>query len=378
MMLSTRLLSLERFFGGSDKVYYVHHLVGGIGFLLILVHPLLLATSVLPQFNLALRYFIPGTTVPMTLGVLSLYVFLFSFICMFFAKLPFAKWLLSHRVMIVAYILGSIHALLANSDIRNFFPLYVYMLLFVVVGSFSGLYIIFFYSSLGRRFEYAINSVNILGDTVSVLMKPLGNTIRFHAGQFVYISFNNPVVGMEMHPFSISSSPGEELLRISVKSLGDYTSGLRYLQNGDVASVFGPYGMFGELFHSGAEKFIWIGGGVGITPFLSMLHDEAITPRPGKVHFFYSYQKVTEGVFTPEIKALLHYTPRVSFYDWCADTSGFITAKEISDKVGEDIKDYTILLCGPPGMSRALQSQFLKMGVPKERIIFENFNFMTS
>ncbi|MDQ3099641.1 MAG: ferric reductase-like transmembrane domain-containing protein [bacterium] len=378
LILSTRLTFFERFFGGSDKVYYVHHLVGGIGFLLILAHPLLLVASVLPQFSKAAHYLIPGSYLPMTLGIFSLYIFLFSFICIFFVKLPFGKWLLSHRVMIVAYILGSIHALLADSDIRNYFPLYTYMLFFVLVGSFSGIYIIFFYSSISRKYAYRVQTVQVLGDTVSVFMKCVGARIHFHAGQFVYLKFLNPTVGMEIHPFTVSSGQDEEVLRISVKSLGDYTSGLRNVMEGDIAHVYGPYGMFGELFHDGAKKLIWIGGGVGVTPFLSMLHEEAIKPKEGKIHFFYSYQKVTEGVFSPEIKALLSYTPRVSFYDWCADSSGFLTATKIVSLVGTDFKEYTVLLCGPPGMSLALKKQFLEMGMSKDKIVFENFNFMAT
>lgn len=378
LLLSTRMRFFERYFGGSDKVYYVHHLVGGIGFLLILVHPLLLVFEALPNFSLAKRYFIPGSYLPMTLGIFGLYVFLFSFICMYFVKLPFGKWLMSHRVMVVGYVLGSVHAFMADSDVRHFFPLYVYMFIIVGVGVVSGIYIIFFYSRISRKYLYKVAEVQILEDTVNILMKANSTKMPYRSGQFVYLKFLNTRIGMEMHPFSISSADDEDLLRVSVKALGDYTKGLVNVQMGDDVYVYGPHGTFGDLFHSGEKKFIWIGGGIGVTPFLSMLHDEAIRPRDGAIHFFYTYQKANEGIFVPEIKALLQYISRVSFYDWCADDSGFITAKEIVSRVGSDYSEYTILLCGPPGMSFALQKQFLELGFSKDKIIFENFNFISS
>jgi ferredoxin-NADP reductase len=64
----------------------------------------------------------------------------------------------------------------------------------------------------------------------------------------------------------------------------------------------------------------------------------------------------------------------IDYVKWVSETQGQITAKGILEKTGA-LEDYAVLLCGPPAMMRALEDQFLAMGLPRHRIIFEDFAF---
>ena len=145
---------------------------------------------------------------------------------------------------------------------------------------------------LVRRRRYRVVAVNRLDEHVTeFVLEPLGTPLAFAPGQFVFVSFRSSrstsVHPFELsferqvfsiragesrnqfHPFSITSAPDEPTLRITVKAVGDYTRALRLLEAGAEAVVEGPYGSFSR--GTGREpRQIWIAGGIGVTPFLSM------------------------------------------------------------------------------------------------------------
>ncbi|MDQ3239779.1 MAG: ferric reductase-like transmembrane domain-containing protein, partial [bacterium] len=317
LMLSSKVEILEDYFGGQDKIYNLHKVLGGIGFLALFTHPIFLVLNKSYDYLYILKYYIPWTNIPYDFGIASLYLFLFGFYIMVFKKLKYATWLKFHNLFILAFLFGGIHALLADSDTKNYFPLRYWATMLIVLGTLCGIYSSFLFRKFGPKYTYIIQTINHKLDTININMVPLGKKMKFQTGQFIYICFNNKTIGDELHPFTISSAVDEDTLRISVKSLGDFTSQLTNLHIKETAYVYGPYGRFGEIYQENKKKMIWIGGGIGITPFLSMLHTEAISPKPGEIIFYYNYLKQSDGVYNDEITALLTYTPRIKYTQWC-------------------------------------------------------------
>src|SRR5438105_753381 len=68
LLLATRFRFLESLFGGLDRDYKAHALLGSLSFLLLMMHPISLVINVIPNYSLALRYFIPWTALPFDLG----------------------------------------------------------------------------------------------------------------------------------------------------------------------------------------------------------------------------------------------------------------------------------------------------------------------
>jgi predicted ferric reductase len=208
--------------------------------------------------------------------------------------------------------------------------------------------------------------------------------MNYAPGGFAFISCqDNPEVSPEHHPFSISSTPAESRLRFSYKEVGDYTRSLKKLKPGDPVDVFGAYGEFTSYMFYEFKKQIWIAGGIGITPFLSMLAYEVRNQDIKDVWFYYLAKSAEDAVYDAEIRqwiegqalANLDYPDTIHYIRHFSNQDGLLSAATIQEKAG-DLTDYAILLCGPPALMRALKKQFVALGVQPSRIFFEDFNFV--
>ncbi len=191
--------------------------------------------------------------------------------------------------------------------------------------------------------------------------------MRFFAGQFTFISFPQLVVG-ESHPFSISSAPSDENLRLHIKGLGDYTNGLASRVNvGDLAQIEGPFGHFTNQYIDKLDQ-VWIGGGIGIAPFISLAND--ITNE--RVKLFYSVATKEQANSVAELEVIATKNPNFEFILWDSETKGFLNA----DVMGiSEYKKYAYLMCGPDGLKKAITKELKTKGVNDNEIYEEEFNF---
>jgi predicted ferric reductase len=370
LTLSTRLKMVEDLWGGLDKVYEAHHLTGKTAFFVILAHPLLLAVQLLPDVSLALQYAVPGSYLPYNFGIFAVYVMLFAFLFILAVKLPYHWWKRTHQVLGLAALFAGIHAYLIPSDIAVYLPLRIWMMTWVALGNAAFLYIFFFYNRIGDVFVYRISKVEKIHDVVNITAVPRKRKIVFEPGQFAYVSFPNPLIGSEQHPFSFSSAPGEESVRICAKAIGDYTSRLHLLKEGDVMYVKGPYGRFGRKFLRDRSPLVWIAGGIGITPFLSMLRHREIAANR-KILLYYSFRDA-EGIFAGELKKLTSRLSGTRLEIWDSSQKGRFTVSQIQKPLAL-YGDYTVQLCGPVPMMENLEKQFRDIGVRRDRIVYEKF-----
>ncbi|MBN1309361.1 MAG: FAD-dependent oxidoreductase, partial [Chitinispirillaceae bacterium] len=90
------------------------------------------------------------------------------------------------------------------------------------------------------------------------------------AGQFVTISLRDGNGWTKPRPFTVSNAPGSDIIRITVKRFGSFTSMIHALRPGEEVGIAGPFGDFcGNIEKS--KSIVMIAGGIGITPFLSVL-----------------------------------------------------------------------------------------------------------
>lgn len=108
--------------------------------------------------------------------------------------------------------------------------------------------------------------------------------MNYEPGKFAFISVrDSPRLRAEQHPFSISSGPVGRQLRFSYKAIGDYIIALGDAAKGWHVRVYGPFGQF--TLHQLGEfrRLVWIAGGIGITPFPSMLAFEGTNDNFRKI-----------------------------------------------------------------------------------------------
>lgn len=370
-LLSSRLRFVEDWFGGLDKVYRLHHLTGGFSFALLLHHPLFLLINALPNTALGWKYLWLSDVLPYNWGVLSLYSLLLMLTLTLFLNLPYSVWKKTHELMGISLLFATLHILTISSDVSRYYPLRFWILLLLLVSAISVIYRRFLYSLFGPKYTFLINTVDRREDVLVIDLIPTTKKMKFTPGQFVFARFEG--LGKETHPFSISSNEQNDSVRLAVKILGDFTLSMRSLKVGDQVTIWGPYGKFFEGALNGKD-LVWVAGGIGVTPFLSLMTSKLVTGTERKVDFFYCVNSPKEAVFDQEIEENSSLNPSIVYHKYNSQTEGRIDAKKIIKLTGSLINK-KVFLCGPLPMMDSLAKQFKSLGLKNRDIIFEDFNF---
>ncbi len=372
LILAGKFKFLDKYFNGLDKVYANHGRVGAISFSMLLFHPLFLVVKYLViSTKQAAMFFVPFTDTPITWGILSLLLMIILISFTFYIKLKYNIWKFSHKFMVIAFFFGVIHTLTISSDISRNHLLSSYIFLLAFIGLVVSIRQAFLSKFVVKKLMYKVKNLRQLNlDILEVEMEPVVKSMKFTPGQFAFFSFKSNNVSSESHPFSLSSSNLDNNLKITVKNLGDYTSRLSNLKQGDEVLVDGPYGNF-SYKNVSRKNQIWIAGGIGITPFYSMvqsLEDEY------RVDFYYSVKSQEEAVYLNELQTTSVNNSNFKFNLWNANERGYINAGLVSG-LSNGLVDKEIFFCGPPMLMESLKNQFLSLGVDIKKIHYEDFSF---
>jgi predicted ferric reductase len=179
-------------------------------------------------------------------------------------------------------------------------------------------------------------------------------------------------VSNEEHPFTLSSSPENKFVRLSIKDSGDFTSTLKNLEAGERAVLYGPYGEFGKKVFSNKMDNIFIAGGIGITPFLSILNYIADKKNSKNINLIWVFRGKDETVYKKELISLSNKIKglKVKFHN-SAIRSRFTINHDLKLK---NIHNKIYLICGPKSMMHDLVIQLTEIGVNKKDIIMEDFD----
>lgn len=397
LVLGARLRVVEALFGGLDRMYDAHRVNGRIAFLLLLGHVvLILASRATLSVGTALDLLGPGAGWTVFAGVIAFSAMTVAIVLTLFVRLGHEMFVYVQRTFGLIFLVATYHVFTTSGAKAESPALKAYMATLATLGVAAFLYRSVLGNLLVRRHAYRVKAVNRLDDFVTeIVMDPLENPLKFIPGQFVYVnfpslaereqfrpfevsaqgqifSFRAGEVSNQFHPFSITAAPGEPTLRITVKAVGDYTRALRRLEAEDEVIVEGPYGAFSHR-NVRNSKQIWLAGGIGVTPFLSMARSLGDGEEP-VVDFYYCVEHEEEAHFLDEFRAIadrrgdfrVHLVPR--------DEVGFLSAERVAAESG-DLSYQDVLICGPPAMIESLRSQLTAKGVPAEQIHAEEFGF---
>jgi predicted ferric reductase len=132
--------------------------------------------------------------------------------------------------------------------------------------------------------SYVVDSVRaVSGNAVTVAVRAQGHSgLPFHAGQFAWLKIGSSPFVFEEHPFTIASTAEHpDLKEFTIKALGDFSELLIGLRPGRRVYLDGPYGQF-TIDGVRSTGFVFIAGGVGITPMMSILR--TLADRGDKAH----------------------------------------------------------------------------------------------
>lgn len=389
-VLSTRAKWLEKFFNGINSAYKAHHIVGGLAFCLILFHPVFLALkyiewTMLSTIKDAAEFLLPRfvdfsassaqiqEVLAMNAGSLAFAGVAGLLFVTFYVNIPYHIWLFTHKFLGLAFVFAGLHVLLISSDTSRSQLLFNYMLFWFLVGLTCYCYKTILGGFVIRRFKYVIKKAYSESGILTIKLSPVNKSISAREGQFVLMSVlsSSKVVGKEYHPFSITSLDADGSIGLCVKSLGDYTSHLMNITEGTEVLLEGAYGSFGKV-NNLKKPQIWIAGGIGITPFLSM--SGKLVDRNVPVVLFYSVDAREQLLEQSYLKSLFDNNQfRLENYV-TSEHNGYITAKFIQSVAG-DLNNFEFFICGPSGMMKGLKNQLIEQGVKRYNIHSEEFNF---
>lgn len=358
-LMVTRLKWVEKLFGGLDKMYLIHRRSGVVAVVLLLAHFIIVPRD--------LTEFTPGKPLGFYALILILLGVIISAAPVFKRKIPYDKWVNIHKLMGAFYLMGVIHGLMVTSLIKELPITRVYVFGMSFIGIAAWFYRAFLFNIFNKKLNYKITAIENISDTITeITMKPNYKELNFQAGQFAFFSF--PTISKEQHPFTISSHPYDKQLRISIKSLGDYTNNtLNKLSVGETALIEGPYGHFSSAYIKEKDQ-IWIAGGIGITPFLSLSKDMYIN----NVTLYWCVNNKEEVIYSQELEATAKKNSNFNFIIWESNTKGYLSLDKMET---EDSTKKAYLICGPNGLKKEITKQLKTEGVPQKAIYDEEFSF---
>ena len=204
---------------------------------------------------------------------------------------------------------------------------------------------------------------------LEVAVRLKGRWRGHQAGQFAFVSFDEKEGA---HPFTITSAWTDDgRLSFVIKELGDYTKTLLAgLKIGDPVKVEGPYGQF--TFSSNKPRQIWIGGGIGITPFIARMKALA-QASAGKNHRPLSHHHGTRRRRHRQAAQRCAAGQRYFCTYWSIHAMVLLTAERIMAAVPK-WESSDVWFCGPTRFGEALRRDFVTRGLPADDFHHELFD----
>lgn len=220
-------------------------------------------------------------------------------------------------------------------------------------------------------------------DTRSFIFdKPAG--LDFLPGQLMDWTrpHDNPDDRGETRPFSISSSPTEDFLMFTTKFTDPGSSFKRALRQAIPStefSIVGPDGSF-LLPEDATRPIVFLGGGVGITPFRSQTKFATDQKRPTPLTLLYANKTPADIIYRTEFDQWSEINPHFKrFYivdtpdeGWNGEVGRL--SVEILKKYVPNLTEPLFYICGPAGMIEAYRNVLAEVGVGAAQIRTENFS----
>ena len=384
-LLSARLKVVESFVKGLDKGYAQHKQLGIGATLSLILH---WASNEAPKWMIELGLMQPPSgkrpekeesfswhDFAGDVGEYSFYIFLIFAAISLIHAFSYRRFISVHKIAGLLIFAGIFHTLLLldwniASIIMNTTILLISCLaLFCAILSLS--------NKIGHKhkaqghviWQQALTGKNddVLGLHFKVKIE---QPIHYLEGQFAYLNFHDKE---PPHPFTIVNyDKVSKVLEFAIKNLGDYTkTRVKGLSNEQKVTVEGGYGRFQtpNNLHQ-----VWIGAGIGITPFLARLN--AISQQFGeeqgkKITLFYCVNNPSEAFFEQYILNIIDGIESIQLIIIDSSKGERLTAEDVLEQVLSP--DASICFCGPDTFAKHLKSKLILSGMPEKNFHQENF-----
>ncbi len=225
---------------------------------------------------------------------------------------------------------------------------------------------------LAKKYKSQLISIqNPFEGIYTLEFKSLGRPYKYHPGQFLHLAIDKDYDGIGQWPdsrcFSMQSNPNEEAIRITYAIKGSFTKQMEQtLRKRSEVWLKLPYG---ELFTQphNKENTVFIAGGTGITPFLSLFthnsFSEYINPK-----IYLGFRSKEYNIYNEELKRSQNRHPYVKFFYQNKD--GIMDIHSIFTDNGIDCNYF---ISGPSDMIKTFKGTLAEKGVPINNILTDDW-----
>jgi ferredoxin-NADP reductase len=220
--------------------------------------------------------------------------------------------------------------------------------------------------------------------TLMVTFELLGEEIDWTPGEYFWVELLDPPYDDEKGPrrhITVVTSPTEGGALGLATRLRDsaFKKSLAELPEGAPVDVEQPKGSF-LLPEDTSKDYVFIAGGIGITPFRSMLRYIADKGLDYKVTLIYSNRDRESTAFLDELEELERAIPGMRLVctmtqddTWDGDTR-MLDADVVKDILGADLESFQFMIAGPPQMAKSVQDSLLEAGLSEEQVAADSFS----
>lgn len=374
---------------GSDIVYFFHRQVSLVAFAIVLAHPLILFIEDPARLGLLNLFAAPWRARFGVTAVLALIALVAISLWRRRLRIHYDEWRIGHGLLATAAVaLAMGHIVLVGHYVGTPWK----QALWIAYGVFwVGLlaYVRVIKPWLELRRPYVVAEVKPeRGNAWTLTLRPEGHAgMTFHPGQFAWLTLRSSPFADREHPFSFSSSAEQpERLGFTIRELGDFTRQIGQVRPGERVYLDAPHGAFTTDRHDHAAGFIFIAGGVGITPIMSILRTLADRADRRPLTLIYANREWEGVTFREEIEALreacrldlrvVHVLEQPPA-GWNGER-GFVNTDILRRYLPhfERRNIYEVFMCGPQPMMDAVERALLGLGVDMGDIHTERFNLV--
>jgi predicted ferric reductase len=374
---------------GEDSLQLFHNLMGIVALLFLLAHPILLIIWGYPA-NCWLNPFSSCANVATRTAALALYVLILLVLLSIWRKklgIKYELWQVTHGLFaLFVLVTAMVHIFILGRYTTTPIMRAVWLVYAILVASLLLYYKIFKPVLNWNKTWEVVENREERGDSRTLVLKPVGHSgFDFQPGQFAWLKTGRTPFGMGQHPISMSSAgdvePGGEV-RFTIKNLGDWSGEqVPALKPGDRLWLDGPHGVF-SMDREQAMGYVFVGGGVGITPLHSMLQTMVKREDVRPVLLFYGGEDWDSLTFREELDELSDQMNLKVVYvldeppeGWEGET-GYVTGEVMSRYLPKQFKRFVYFICGPGPMMDAMEEVLPELGVPPENVQTERFEMV--
>jgi ferredoxin-NADP reductase len=224
-----------------------------------------------------------------------------------------------------------------------------------------------------RKYKSQVVSVSNPAENIfTVEFRTMEGRFRYLPGQFLHLAldeYNPSEAWPESRCFSMQTSPANETLKITFSAKGQFTKQMaEMLKPGSQVWLKLPYG---ELFTQEHDNqgVVFIAGGTGITPFLSLFTDPSFAGYSNP-KLYTGFRSMIFDIYNEELATAREYSPSLQVVKFYEDQDGVIDIEKIYNENGLNATYY---ISGPPAMIKTFSFYLKQKGVTESKVITDDW-----